>query len=122
MAKSNQLQTQIESYVLSQSRNKIVIYRNPIDGIAPIDVGILVAESLSPFLGKTKIGLKAKSIVEDIFNSSLSVHDIYGKVIAISNLGILLEPELKLDIRSLFEKFSTCGYINCFKLQQRSRY
>lgn len=106
MSKSNQLQAEVESYLHSQSRNKIVVFKKLLPEVVPVNVGISLAHAILPIMGDKRFALKAKSVIENIFNAALISHNVYGKILALTNIGILLEPELKLDILSLFENFS----------------
>ena len=106
MTKNNQIQQQIESYLLSQSRNKIVLHTDKIEDIAPLNVGVIISESISLLTDNNRLAFKVKTIIDEIFSSSVFAHKIYGKILPLMNIGILMEPELKLDITSLFDKFS----------------
>lgn len=50
--------------------------------------------------------MKVTSELDKILNDSLINHSNYGRMIAISNIGILLEPNLKQDLRVILEKYS----------------
>jgi len=50
--------------------------------------------------------LIAQGELEKIMNDSLKEHSDIGAYIAIKNLGILLEPNLKLDITAFFSRYS----------------
>ena len=50
--------------------------------------------------------MRAKEVLGNIFDSNLSDSDILGKHLAIQNLGVLFEPELKIDFLSLIDKYS----------------
>ena len=106
MTKNHQIQQQIECYLLTQSRNKIVLHSAEIEDITPIDVGMILSESISSSTENSRLALKAKAIIDDILTSSIFSHKVYGKIIALTNIGILMEPELKIDITSLLDKFS----------------
>ena len=51
--------------------------------------------------------MRAKEVLGNIFDSNLSDSDILGKHLAIQNLGVLFEPELKIDFLSLIDKYSS---------------
>ena len=72
----------------------------------PVNVGVSLAHAILPIMGDKRFALKAKSVIEDIFNSALITHSVYGKILALTNIGILLEPDLKLDFTSLLDRFS----------------
>jgi len=44
--------------------------------------------------------------LEKIFNANTFKHDLFGNILAISNIGILFEPDLKQDIIRIIEKYS----------------
>lgn len=97
----------IQSYLNSTGRNKIIFFRDDIPGIVPIDLGNKVANSISKIVNDKRLSFKAKLIIEDVLSSSLVEHGTYGKFIAISNIGILFEPDLKIDIINLFDSYSS---------------
>lgn len=82
------------------------MHRTEIEDIAPIDVGVKLSQAISSLQETSKFALKAKAIIDDILTSSIFTHKIYGKILALNNIGILLEPDLKLDFTSLLDKFS----------------
>lgn len=96
----------ILSYLKSTARNKIVLFRDDIPGVEPFDIGIAIAEKIVNLLDDRKLSFKAKNEIDKLFSSILINHETFGKLMAISNIGILFEPDLKIDILSLFERFS----------------
>ena len=96
----------ILSYLKSTARNKIVLFREDIPGIESFDIGIAIAEKIANLLDDRKLSFKAKNEIDKLFSSILINHETFGKLMAISNIGILFEPDLKIDILSLFERFS----------------
>ena len=100
------VQRKILEYVNIQSRNKIVFYSEEMLDIKPIDIGKQLAQRIYNFKEDTKLPIKVTSEIEEIINDSETHHALYGSVKAISNLGILLEPELKQDLSRLMETHS----------------
>lgn len=97
----------IQKYLSFQSRNKLVIQKHNLDIVETINVGSLVAEAISNFLDDKKLSLKVTNIIEEIFEVSKVKHQDLGRILAIKNLGILFEPELKIDFLSLIDKYSS---------------
>lgn len=92
----------ISSYIQQSTRNKIVFCREEIDGIRFIDVGM----QLSLLMGENPVEMPGfETMYRQILNRS-SVHDIIGPYLAIANIGILFEPELKLDVQSIINQYS----------------
>lgn len=103
---TNQLNI-LSNYLDSITRNKIIFFKEDIPGIDPINLGNKVAGSISKIINDKRLSFKAKHIIEDVLSSNLIKHDKYGELLAISNIGILFEPDLKIDIISLFNRFSS---------------
>jgi hypothetical protein len=106
----NKMETTIENkileYVNSQSRNKIVFYRNEILDIKAIDIGKQLAQRIYNFKDDSNLPIKITSEIDGIINDSEIQHAVYGRVKALSNVGILIEHELKQDLTRLMEKHS----------------
>ena len=96
----------IQKYLSFQSRNKLVIQKHNLDIVETINVGSLGAEAISNFLDDKKLSLKVTNIIEENFEVSKVKHQDLGRILAIKNLGILFEPELKIDFLSLIDKYS----------------
>ena len=97
----------IQSYLNTTARNKIIFFRDDIPGIEPIDLGNKVAGSISKIVNDKRLSFKAKLIIEDVLSSNIIKHDNYGKLLAITNIGILFEPDLKIDIINFFDSYSS---------------
>jgi hypothetical protein len=93
-------------FLTSNSRNKLVFYKEDSFDINTIDIGLKLANKLLNLDNQSKLIFKATSELDLLMKDSIYDHKLYGKVIAISNIGILLEPELKLDINKFFDNYS----------------
>jgi hypothetical protein len=96
----------IDLYLSSQSRNKIVILTAPLNGIIPFDIGVMISRAIELLTDDKRISLKFNDILDDIFNSLIIESEKYGKILSIKNLGILFERDLKIDVLHLFDKYS----------------
>lgn len=85
--------------VAQNTRNKLVFCDHSIDGISFVDVGFELSLRLS------KSSYDNDSALADVLGQSLH-HDKIGTYLAITNIGILFEPELKLNIRDIFDSYS----------------
>jgi hypothetical protein len=100
------IENKILEYVNSHSRNKIVFYRNEILDIEAIDIGKQLAQRIYNFKDDSKLPIKVTLEIDEIINDSEIQQAVYGRVKALSNLGILIEHELKQDLTRLMEKHS----------------
>lgn len=97
----------ISKYLKSQSRNKIVFYKQDVLGLEAIDVGKKLSNEIKSIASDAKIGMKSLIIMDELFTSSFSNNSEYGKYLAIQNLGILFEPDLKTDFIQILDKYSS---------------
>jgi len=97
----------IGKYIISQSRNKIIFYKNEIQGIQPLNLGKKLSHEILSIASDAKIGMKSLIIIDELFTSSIRDNSDYGKYLAIQNVGILFEPELKTDFLQILDKYSS---------------
>jgi len=102
---------EILSFLKTQSRNKVVFYKDSIIDIPAIDLGTELSQILFNLTDLTKLPMKVSHELDKIFNKAIIEHSIFGRLLAISNLGILFEPELKVDINNLLEKYSNTNVL-----------
>ena len=95
-----ELSAGIINFIHAEGRNKIVFCREPMDELKFINVG-------------RELSLLIKDAGEDNYQTSInqvltqtSHHDQIGNYLAIENIGILFEPELHLNLRSIFDEHS----------------
>ena len=88
----------IEDYLRQNTRNKIVFCLTEIDGIAFVDAGRSLSLAILD-------GEDAANAVSHLFGSSHN-HPSIGNYLALKNIGILFEPELKLNLRDILLSYS----------------
>jgi hypothetical protein len=91
--------TNIKNYISQNTRNKIVICRDYIDDLQFINVGY----DLSKLLSKNSYNYEeAVSVIVD-----KTYHDeTIGNYLALSNIAILFEPELKINVSDILDTYS----------------
>ena len=89
----------ISELTTQNTRNKLVFCDQGIDELHFVDVGFELSLRLS------QSSFDEDSALADILGHSL-YHDKIGSYLAISNIGILFEPELKFNIRNIFDSYS----------------
>lgn len=104
----------IVNYLKSNSRNKIVIHRCQFDSLKTLDVGFELSKQIEELTNDSRFTLKVKSKLDELINNSVYNHDQFGEIISIKNLGILFEPNLKIDFHSFIDNLSKT---NCLFLQ-----
>lgn len=104
---------EIVKYVKQNSRNKIVFCHEDIDGIRFVNVGFILSQLLNDE-GNFENGYQLLS--NSILNRT-QYNEFIGNYIAIENIGILFEPELKLDLYNVLEYFS---HNQCFIIKSEA--
>ena len=110
------MRERIAQFLKYQPRNKLVFTPQIDSSLHSVDVGyelsVLIQEDLSspqlPFIAEDKL----HSIIRNFTKSD----DTIGEYVALSNWGILFEPELKLNLLSLLDSYSksrTVILVNC---------
>jgi len=99
------------SYLKSQSRNKIVFIKQDVLDLEEIDLGKKLSNQIKSVSSDKKISMKFLMIMDELFNSSFSSNSDYGKYLAIKNIGVLFEPELKIDFYQFLNKYSSSNIL-----------
>lgn len=91
----------IKSRIQGMSRNKIVFCQDEIEGLTFINIGLEFAKCIQDLHTSSEYASEAKHFFEQTLTS-----DIIGSYLAITNISILFEPQLKLDLRQLIGSLS----------------
>ena len=100
------LDDQVRKYLSSDSRNKIVVHQSRIPGIHYGNVGYDLSSDLTNCIQKGNITMKTLDALDQLLEGYVVPDNCIGKYIAIENLGLLFEPELKIDLTQLLSKYS----------------
>ncbi|MBC6368013.1 hypothetical protein [Algoriphagus sp. AK58] len=96
----------IKSYISAISRNRIVFHQTIISDLEYVDLGKELSKAIFNQMNQTKLSMRALVELEKILEKGVKNHYKYGTCLAICNLGILFEPELKLDFSGFLDKYS----------------
>ena len=90
---------EIANYVSQNTRNKIVFCANSIDELKFVDIGYTLSKMLEDNWENKEASITQLFVTNE-------THNNIGKYFAIKNVGILFEPELKLNIHDILESYS----------------
>ena len=93
----------IDVFLRQNPKHKLVFTKSEPAGFVFTDLGYEMASRLD---GQVSPSVVATAAFESVVSRRTQDHPIYGKYLAITNIGILFEPELKLNVRLLLESFS----------------
>ncbi len=106
----------IAQYLNCNPRNQLVFAQSIDPHLQCVDLGFKLASLIKDDLSSPYLPMVAEERLSKIFKESTQNDNIIGDYIAISNWGILFEPELKLNLLSLFDSYSknqTLILVNC---------
>lgn len=88
-------------------QNNIIISNSPLEGYNYVDIGYELSTRLSSILPTiSDASLTSLDILTDIFSIGENVSSSGKKYIALSNISILFERELKINMRYLIESLA----------------
>ena len=97
----------IADYLSQATRNRLVFCYEHIDDLSFINIGREMAEALAhENLRSPMIAYTAEDILAEILSTPQNDPTI-GSYVAIENIGILFEPELAFNLKSIFDSVST---------------
>lgn len=97
----------ISDFLSQANRNRLVFCHEHIDGLSFVNLGKGLAENLAgENLRSPMIAFAAEDFVGNLLSSSKE-DPVIGPYIALENIGILFEPELSFNIRTILENAST---------------
>ena len=97
----------IADYLAQATRNRLVFCHEQIDGLTFVNVGKILAENLTKQdLHSPMIAYMAEEVLSEIL-SSTKVDDEIGSYVAHNNIGVLFEPDLAFNLKSVIDSAST---------------
>ena len=97
----------IADYLAQATRNRLVFCHEQIDGLTFVNVGKILAEKLTEQgLHSPMIAYMAEEVLSEIL-SSTKVDDEIGSYVALNNIGMLFEPDLAFNLKSVIDSAST---------------
>lgn len=96
---SSCLKQEVATYAKQDLRNKIVFSKQRIEGLQYLNVGLA-------FAGKLRDNSLPSLAIQQLFSDAVKADENIGRYLAIFNIDILFEPELKLDVGNLFDSYS----------------
>lgn len=96
---SSCLKQEVVTYVKQDLRNKIVFSKQCIEGLQYLNVGLTLATML-------RDNSLSSLAIQQLFSDAVKADQNIGRYLAVSNIDILFEPDLKLDVGNLFDSYS----------------
>lgn len=97
---------QIAQYLSVELRHKLFFVSSQDNDINFTDIGFHLSKAIENSLDNKHLSLFADEKLEEIIKDNITESPEIGKYVAIRNIGILFEPELKLDLRAKFDSWA----------------
>lgn len=97
---------EIKQRIPTGSRHKLLFTSHHPEGMVFINVGGLLAKAIESSLQDRQLPMIALEAITKIIQENVKNNPEIGKYVAISNIGILFEPALRLDLHSLLSRWS----------------
>ena len=110
------MRERIAQFLKYQPRNKLVFTPLLDSRLHSVDVGYELSILIQKDLGSPQLPLIAEDNLHSLIRNFTKSDDTIGEFVALSNWGILFEPELKLNLLSLLDSYSksrTVILVNC---------
>lgn len=89
-----------------ENRHKLFFVPSQCHGINFVDIGFHLSRAIENNLDNKHLSLFADERLEELIKNNVISNTEIGKYVAIKNIGILFEPELKLDLRAKFDSWA----------------
>ena len=100
----NSWKQHIIEFLDTTPNNKIVFCNQSEDAI---DLGKELSNQIKSHLEHKRLSMKTKDLIDELIQSNIKSSDEIGKHITIKNLGILFEPELKINFEHFLKAYSS---------------
>jgi len=100
----NSLNQHIIEFLDTNPKNRIVFCNQ---SEYAIDMGKELSNRIKPHLEHKRLSMKTKDLIDELVQSNTKSSDEIGKYITIKNLGILFEPELKINFEHFLKTYSS---------------
>jgi len=103
----NDCKDKIVGFINSYPRNRLIINTENFytEVVNWLDIGKLLALELSN-TDKRKIVFRINQLLDDVIVKNKIQHKEFGETIAIKNIGILMESELKFNVEKFLSDYS----------------
>ncbi len=97
---------QIAQHLSVELRHKLFFVSSQDNDINFADIGYNLSRAIEDNLDNKHLSLFADEKLEELIKGNVISNPEIGKYVAIGNIGILFEPELKFDLRAKFDSWA----------------
>ena len=90
----------------SPSRNHLVFTSGCLDGYEYLDVGFELSSHIEEIVGDRRLSMRVQDKLNNILRAHIRKSEGLGEYVALTNIGILFEPLLKIDLEGFLNRWS----------------
>lgn len=96
----------LKAFLSSPSRNHLVISDDCIVGFDYIDVGLEISAFIEDKISDHRLSMRVQDHLNVLLRSHICKSEEFGEYLALTNIGILFEPLLKIDLEGFLDRWS----------------
>ena len=96
----------LKAFLSSPSRNHLVISDDCIVGFDYIDVGLEKSAFIEDKISDRRLSMRVQDHLNVLLRSHICKSEEFGEYLALTNIGILFEPLLKIDLDGFLDRWS----------------
>ena len=96
----------LKAFLSSPSRNHLVISDDCIVGFDYIDVGLEISAFIEDKISDRRLSMRVQDHLNVLLRSHICKSEEFGEYLALTNIGILFEPLLKIDLDGFLDRWS----------------
>ena len=96
----------LKAFLSSPSRNHLVISDGCIVGFDYIDVGLEISAFIEDKISDRRLSMRVQDHLNVLLRSHICKSEEFGEYLALTNIGILFEPLLKIDLEGFLDRWS----------------
>lgn len=96
----------LKQYCRETMRHRLYFTQSEVQGMCCVDVGIELSKEIANILTHRQLPMVAEERLDRIVEKHTERVDGIGEIVALANIGILLEPALKINVQSKFDSYA----------------
>ena len=96
----------LKAFLSSPSRNHLVISDDCIVGFDYIDVGLEISAFIEDKISDRRLSMRVQDHLNVLLHSHICKSEDFGEYLALTNIGILFEPQLRIDLEGFLDRWS----------------
>lgn len=101
-----QMNDYIKSYLSEKPKYRLMFDLSSSLDVVSVDVGAYIADALQAKTQDLNLNMYASDAIREMIRQHTHEHSVYGRYVALCNIGILFEPALVFNLETIIEQTS----------------